>query len=76
MKNDVTSFMFYMWNAWSQKECDLVFKEDGNYMWNKWQDCRCGNISEFYSLLDTENRDKLVSRALILYNGYEKKKIY
>lgn len=28
--NDISSFFFYMWNAWSKQECDLVFGNMSN----------------------------------------------
>lgn len=25
-RNDVTSFFYYMWNAWGKEECEVAFK--------------------------------------------------
>ena len=77
MKNDVSSFFYYMWNRWSEDECKIVFADScGGYKhyWNKW----CYYCEEYgvrsavdclYGDLDTGNRDKLVARALECYDG-------
>lgn len=81
MKNDVTSFFFYMWNAWGEDECKLVFKDScGGYKhyWNKW----CYYCKEYghraavdclFADLDGGNRDKLVARALQCFDGNKAK---
>jgi hypothetical protein len=80
-KNDVTSFFFYMWNKWSEEECKVVFKDDYYpHFWNKW--CEVydtmhgprGATELFYMMLSDTNRDKLVARALELYNGMTENK--
>jgi len=79
-KNDVTSFMFYMWNRWSEEECKIAFKDgDYNHFWNKW--CEAydtmngprGAAELFYMMLSDTNRDKLVKRALECYDGQSEK---
>lgn len=74
-RNDVTSFFFYMWNAWSKEECQKAF-EGGNWQhfWSKWCGiCKAhsvyGAAERFYAELSESNRDKLVSRALEVYDG-------
>ena len=79
-KNDVTSFMFYMWNRWSEEECKIAFKDgDYNHFWNKW--CEAydtmngprGAAELFYMMLSDTNRDKLVKRAMECYDGQSEK---
>lgn len=79
-RNDVTSFMFYMWNKWSEEECKIAFKDgDYNHFWNKW--CEAydtmkgprGAAELFYMMLSDTNRDKLVKRALECYDGMSEK---
>lgn len=77
MKNDVSSFFYYMWNKWSEDECKIVFAYCcGGYKhyWNKW--CYYCNeygvraaVDMLYGDLDTGNRNKLVARALECYDG-------
>ena len=79
-KNNVTSFFFYMWNKWCEEECRLVF---GNgdfwpHFWKKWcHFCDKTNsrdaVAGFYAELSDTNRDKLVARALELYDGMTEK---
>ncbi len=76
-KNDVTSFMFYMWNRWCEEECRKVFGKDDfwPHFWKKW--CSAydrmngprGATEVFYAELSNNNRDKLVKRALECYDG-------
>ncbi len=71
--NKVTSFFYYMWNAWSEKECKKAFADgDYNHFWKKW--CNIcdthgtwGAAERFYAELSNGNRDKLVRRAFIVY---------
>ena len=77
--NDVTSFFFYMWNAWSKEECERAFA-GGNpdHFWKKW--CGIynaygvyGAAERFYAELSSNNRDKLVKRACEVYDRNEEK---
>ena len=36
MKNDVTSFFYYMWNTWCEEECKIVYGAEYMHFWNKW----------------------------------------
>lgn len=75
LKNDVTSFFYYMWNAWSKEECMKVWEgANWQHFWDKW----CGICEEhsvygaaerFYAQLSAGNRDRLVRRALEVYDG-------
>lgn len=80
-QNDITSFMFYMWNAWCEKECQEAFKDDDwKHFWSKW--CYwCNKIGSawgaterFYSELSDGNRNRLVRRALAVYDGRHDKR--
>lgn len=72
-KNDVSSFMYYMWNHWSEQECKEVWKDDDySHFWKKWcalseKYSRFGAAEEFYAELSDHNQDKLVRRALECY---------
>lgn len=72
-ENIVSSYMYYMWNRWSRKECERVFKHNPRHFWEKWEataqtDLR-GAAERFYAELSTGNRQLLVNRACELYNG-------
>ena len=75
-RNDISSFFYYMWNAWCEEECEKAFANSNcNWMhfWNKW--CAiCDNYGvygaaeRFYAELSETNRDLLVERAIALYD--------
>lgn len=72
-ENIVSSFMFYMWNRWIRQECDIVFGSMSGHMWSKWlrsaSETTRGAAENFYAELSDENRNKLVDRACLCYNG-------
>lgn len=35
-ENAVSSFFYYMWNAWSKEECKAVFGDMYRHFWDKW----------------------------------------
>ena len=35
-ENAVSSFFFYMWNAWSEEECKAVYGNMYPHFWEKW----------------------------------------
>ena len=35
-ENAVSSFFYYMWNAWSKEECKVVFGDMYLHFWDKW----------------------------------------
>ncbi|MFS2826827.1 hypothetical protein [Parabacteroides distasonis] len=35
-ENAVSSFFYYMWNAWSKEECKVVFGDMYRHFWDKW----------------------------------------
>ena len=36
-ENAVSSFFYYMWNAWSKEECKVVFGGMYKHFWEKWK---------------------------------------
>lgn len=68
----VSSFFFYMWNAWSREECKETFGCEWEHFWNKWrtltQNTTFGATENFYAELSENYREKLVCRAIQLYN--------
>ncbi len=78
-ENIVSSYFFYMWNAWWEKECEIVFGYENKHFWEKWCGiCKTRTIhsaaESFYAELSTNNRVKLVNRACEVYNGNEQRK--
>ena len=76
MKNDVTSFFFYMWNKWRREECEVVYGKGclSSHFWNKWvyickQYGTYGATERFYAELSENNRALLVARAIECYDG-------
>jgi len=72
-ENIVSSFFYYMWNAWHKEECQKIFGGEWEHFWNKWihhtKKTTRGAAEKFYADLDTGNRIKLVKCACELYNG-------
>lgn len=78
IKNDVSSFFYYMWNSWNENECAVAFERSRcgwRHIWSKWiSACKqndgsiFGATEIFFSELDYENQDLLVERAIALYN--------
>jgi len=52
-ENTVSSFFYYMWNAWSEEERKATF----------------GAAERFYLELSEDNRRILVERAVSIYDG-------
>jgi hypothetical protein len=80
LKNDVTSFFFYMWNAWCKEECQKVWEGcNWQHFWDKWVGIYKaygvqGAAERFYAELSNSNRDRLVRRALEVYDGDSERK--
>lgn len=73
-ENIVSSFFFYMWNAWSRQECETVFGWEYRHFLDKWDGiCKRHSVlaaaERFYAELSTSNRVKLVKRACEMYDG-------
>lgn len=75
-RNDVASFFYYMWNTWSEEECEIAFSQSDcgwRHIWHKWcvychSNGRFGAIEDFFANLSETNQDLLVERALELYD--------
>lgn len=75
-RNDVSSFFYYMWNAWSEEECARAFAESPagwQHFWSKWLGCakknnRFGAVEEFFAELSEHYKDMLVRRAVETYD--------
>ena len=66
--NEVTNFMFYIYNKWSINEAHLLFgKNLGDHIFGKWIEHR-GDQLYWYAELDEGCRQKIVDRANELYN--------
>lgn len=72
-ENAVSSFFYYMWNAWSKEECKIVFGGMCKHFWEKWNslanDSIFGAAERFYAALSENNRKLLVERAVSIYDG-------
>lgn len=61
--NEVTKFMFYMFNVWNESESIKLFGEDlGRHIFSKWVGCRPDDL-RWYGSLDDECRTKIVNAA-------------
>jgi hypothetical protein len=75
----VSSFFYYMWNAWSKQECEAAFGNEYLHFWNKWCGI-CGRHSvlgaaeRYYAELGGNYRAMLISRACEMYNGSSRRK--
>ena len=76
-RNDVSSFFYYMWNAWNESECEMIFRECGwLHFWEKYGEfydrygVHC--VEQFFMSLSEDNKDRLVKRACELYDRGEK----
>ena len=76
---NVSSYFYYMWNAWCEPECKIVFQKstcNWQHFWEKW--CGIchkhgvwGAAERFYAELTEPNRELLVSRECECYDGNE-----
>lgn len=77
-RNDVSSFFYYMWNAWCEEECARAFAgaECGwKHFWQKWLGVcnrnlhnHFGAVEEFFAELSEHYKDMLVRRAVETYD--------
>jgi len=72
-ENTVSSFFYYMWNAWSEEECKAVYGGMYPHFWEKWcvatDKGTFGAAERFYLELSEDNRRILVERAVSIYDG-------
>lgn len=72
-ENAVSSFFYYMWNAWSKEECKIVFGGMSRHFWEKWNslanDSIFGAAERFYAALSETYQKRLVERAVTVYDG-------
>ena len=72
-ENTVSSFFYYMWNAWSEEECKAVYGGMYLHFWGKWcvatDKGTFGAAERFYLELSEDNRRLLVERAVSIYDG-------
>lgn len=72
-ENAVSSFFYYMWNAWCEEECKVVYGDMYRHFWEKWSLMTdkgiFGAAERFYAELTDRYREKLVERAVSLYDG-------
>lgn len=65
--NEVTRFMYYMYNKWSHEEAVRLFGENmGEHIFNKWVACSNRELY-FYAELSNEYQQMLVDRANEIY---------
>ena len=72
-ENAVSSFFYYMWNAWGEAECKIVFGSMYRHFWEKWNALAdksiFGAAERFYAELSDNNREMLANRAVERYDG-------
>ena len=78
-ENAVSSFFYYMWNAWNEDECKVVYGEMSRHFWEKWSQMTgkgiFGASERFYAELTDHYWEKLVERAISLYDGKARRKL-
>lgn len=66
--NEVTNFMYYIYNKWGITEAKHLFGESlGEHIFNKYLNYM-PHVLEWYAELDSESKQKLVDRANEMYN--------
>ena len=71
--NEVTNFLYYMYNKWCIGEAKKVFGDNlGEHIFSKWvhhrETSKLGDLF-WYSELDDVCRNKVVARANEIYNN-------
>ena len=68
--NEVTNFMYYVYNRWNLTEAKLLFGNIlGQHIFDKWAGYGYGKELLWYAELDSGNKQKLVDRANKLYGN-------
>lgn len=75
----VSSFFYYMWNAWCKQECENTFGTEYLHFWTKWcgiceRHSIYGAAERYYAELGDNYRTRLVSRACEMYDGNSRRK--
>lgn len=69
--NEVTHFMWYMYNHWSITEAKTIFGDNlGEHIWNKWLDSfelSNDHTMYWYAQLDENCRNLIVEHSKTLY---------
>lgn len=66
MNNEVTNFMYYIYNRWNLSEARAIFGKDlGSHIYDKYTNRT--EVLLWYSELDKECKQKLVDRANEIY---------
>ena len=66
MNNEVTNFMYYIFNRWNMEEAKQLFGDSlGKHIWKKYN--KYNSHLYWYSELDNDCRQKLVDRANEIY---------
>lgn len=77
-ENIVSSYFFYMWNAWCKEECEKIFSWESPHFWEKWckfaKDTAWGAAEKYYADLSDGYRRLLVKRACEVYDGNSRRK--
>ena len=68
--NAVSSFHYYMWNAWGEEECKITFGGAYKHFWEKWNSLASKSIlgaaERFYAELSDNNRERL---SIVLWHS-------
>ncbi len=78
-ENIVSSYFFFMWNAWCKEECKIVFGGEYQHFWDKWCGiCKVYKVysatERFYAELSDSYRVRLVNHACEKYDGNRRRK--
>ena len=69
MNNEVTNFMYYMYNRWNMAEAKNLFGNNlGQHIYEKWMAYHEDNL-RWYAELDVKCRQMLVDRANEIFNN-------
>lgn len=72
--NEVTNFMYYIFNRWTERESRMLFGDSlGEHVWKKYLCYMNSGFGElkFYAELDSACKQKMVDRANEIYGGSE-----
>ena len=65
--NAVSSFHYYMWNAWGEEECKITFGGAYKHFWEKWNVLASKSIlgaaERFYATARLTSSSRLLSES-------------